>query len=199
MQIMVLPGTMVSVTAVTDHRGRLLAGMAEAVRAKGFAATTLSDVVRHAGVSRRTFYEHFSDPVDCYLALIETVGDAMLVGVARAMATDAPIGERLGRAVGVYLDMFAADPEVSRSYWRETEVTGDRGRALQARMSRRTGALLHELATDAGLDLPPDAGVFVAAGIRELALLAYEAGEPLDAVRSTAVDLLERILGLPRS
>jgi AcrR family transcriptional regulator len=199
---MVLTSTMLCVTAVTDHRGRLLAGMAAAVREQGFAKTTLADVVRHAGVSRRTFYEHFTDPVDCYLALIETVGDAMLAGVAEAMSADAPLHDRLDRAVGVYLEMFAADPEVSRSYWTETEVTGERGRALVVRMSRRTGDLLHALAEDARARdpslraFPPDAGIFIAAGVRELALLAYEAGQPLDDVRATAVALLERILGL---
>ena len=43
-----------------EHRHRLLEGMAQAVAEKGYADTTIADIVREAGVSRRTFYEHFA-------------------------------------------------------------------------------------------------------------------------------------------
>lgn len=184
-------------TAITDHRSRLLEGMAASVRANGFAATTLADVVRAAGVSRRTFYEHFTDPVECYLTLIETLGEAMLAAVADAMAGDAALAERVDRAVRVYLDMFAADPDLSRSYWTEAHVTGERGRELTRRMSRRTGDVLRALAEDAGHgDVPEDFGIFVAAGVRELALLAHDAGRPLSEAHATAVALVQRMLGI---
>jgi AcrR family transcriptional regulator len=172
--------------------------MATAVRENGFAKTTLADVVRHAGVSRRTFYEHFTDPVDCYLALIETVGEALLAGVADAMQGDGPLAERIERAVGVYLEMFAADPALSRSYWTEAHLTGDRGRELTQRLSRRTGDVLRQLAEDdPGVgSVPPDFGIFIAAGVRELALLAYDAGKPLDEVRATAAALVRRMVSV---
>ena len=38
-----------------DHRARLLAGVAEAAATKGYAATTVADIVGRAQVSRRTF------------------------------------------------------------------------------------------------------------------------------------------------
>src|SRR6266498_996015 len=46
-------------TIVASQRGRLLDAMAAAVAEKGYAETTVSDVVDRAGVSRRTFYEQF--------------------------------------------------------------------------------------------------------------------------------------------
>lgn len=172
--------------------------MAASVREKGFARTTLADVVRHAGVSRRTFYEHFTDPVDCYLALIETVGDGLLAGVAHAMEGDEPLAERIDRAVGTYLEMFASDPALSRSYWTEAHLTGERGRELTQRLSRRTGDVLAQLAEDdpSVESVPPDFGIFIAAGVRELALLAFDAGKPLDEVRATATALVRRMLGI---
>ncbi|MGK2938338.1 MAG: helix-turn-helix domain-containing protein [Solirubrobacteraceae bacterium] len=42
--------------------------MAAAIQERGLAASTVADVVRHARASRRTFYEHFRDRDDCYLA-----------------------------------------------------------------------------------------------------------------------------------
>ena len=184
------------------HRERLLAGMAVSVRAKGFAATTLADVVREAGVSRRTFYEHFTDPTDCYLALAEELSDRLVAGVTGAMASEGTLAERIDRAVGVYLDMFAADPELNRSYWTEASVTGGRGRELHARLSGRMGRLMHDLSEDARrgdpelMEIPPEAGIMLASGLRELAILAYDAGRPLADVRATAVLVLRRFIGV---
>lgn len=184
------------------HRERLLAGMADAVRETGFRGVTVAAVVRHAGVSKRTFYEHFTDPVDCYLSLIESIGERMLGGVAEAMTAGGSLEERLERAVGVYLDLFAADPDLSRSYWTELHLTGDRGRVLTRRMADRTGALLSDLARGAReedptlLELSTDGGIMLAAGIRELALLAHDAGRPLDEVRATCVEMIRRSVGL---
>lgn len=183
------------------HRERLLAGMADAVRAKGFSRATIADVVAHAGVSRRTFYEHFTDPVDCYLALIDAIGTTMLEGVARAMGEDGPLPERVDRAVGVYLDLFAADPDLSRSYWTELHLTGERGIALARRKSEETGRLLAELAAAAREEDPAlagitvDDGILLAAGIRELALLTHDSGRGLDEVRVTSTRMILRALG----
>ena len=57
---------------------RILGGMVAAVAERGYAATTITDVVRHARVSRRTFYEHFADKEACFLAAYDAVSDAML-------------------------------------------------------------------------------------------------------------------------
>ena len=40
-----------------------------AVAGKGYAATTIADIVREASVSRRTFYEHFQAKSECLIAL----------------------------------------------------------------------------------------------------------------------------------
>ena len=53
---------------LASQRGRMLAAIAEAVAEKGYAATTVADVVGRAGVSRKTFYEHFADKEECFLA-----------------------------------------------------------------------------------------------------------------------------------
>jgi AcrR family transcriptional regulator len=184
------------------HRERLLDGMAAAVREKGFRGTTLADVVRHAGVSRRTFYEHFTDPVDCYLALIEEVDRRLLDGITEAMGAGGDLDDRIGAAVDVYLANFAADPEVHRSYWTEAEATGERGRLQTRRMREALGELLHALVEDQRradpelLSVSPAAGVMLAAGIRELALRAEDRGEGPDEVRATSVEMLRRAIGL---
>ena len=62
---------MVLSSTEVGHYSRLLEGMAHAVAAKGYAETTIADIVAEASVSRRTFYEHFTTKAECLIALYE--------------------------------------------------------------------------------------------------------------------------------
>jgi AcrR family transcriptional regulator len=59
------------------QRARMLAAMAEEVAEHGESNVTVARVVARSGVSRRTFYELFSDRDECFLAAFDD-------GVARA-------------------------------------------------------------------------------------------------------------------
>src|SRR6185312_6723758 len=71
---------------VASQRGRMIDAMAQTVAAKGYTATTVADVVAHAGVSRKTFYEHFADREECFLAAYDAAVDVLLGAVAERMA-----------------------------------------------------------------------------------------------------------------
>lgn len=70
------------------QRERLLVAMLRAASELGYRGTNVQDVIERAGVSRPTFYEHFSNKEDCFLAafdssakrLREKVGAAALEG-----------------------------------------------------------------------------------------------------------------------
>jgi AcrR family transcriptional regulator/DNA-binding MarR family transcriptional regulator len=53
------------------QRARILSAMAAVVRERGVARATVARVVAYAGVSRRTFYELFSDRDECFLATFD--------------------------------------------------------------------------------------------------------------------------------
>lgn len=53
------------------QRARVIAAMFDAATARGVASVTVADVVERAGVSRRTFYELFSDSDDCFRVAFE--------------------------------------------------------------------------------------------------------------------------------
>ena len=60
--------------AVAAHqRERLFKAMIEAVNEQGFLATTIADLVARAGISRRSFYEHFENKEECLLATYDTI------------------------------------------------------------------------------------------------------------------------------
>lgn len=183
-----------------EHRQRLLDGMAEAVRRDGLSGSTVADVVMLAGVSRRTFYEHFSDLVDCYLTLMEALGEAMLEGARWTVGGEGTVPERIERAVAGYLAMLEEDPALARSYWTEYHLTGERGLGQVAEASERTARLLHELAADlraaAGVDrpLPFDAAVMLAGALRETVLLQFLRGRPTSASQTTLTWLFRLVV-----
>lgn len=54
-----------------DQRRRLVAAMIELAGEQGYATTMVSDVIMRAQVSRKTFYEHFSDRHDVLIAAFD--------------------------------------------------------------------------------------------------------------------------------
>lgn len=53
-----------------NHRTRLLTGTAATVVNRGFMATRISDIVEHACISRRTFYEYCRSVDDAAMAMV---------------------------------------------------------------------------------------------------------------------------------
>ena len=54
------------------QRERLIAAMLKAASELGYRSTNVQDVIERAGVSRPTFYEHFANKEDCFLAAFDT-------------------------------------------------------------------------------------------------------------------------------
>ena len=55
-------------------RRRLIEGALAAFEQKGYAATTIDDIVAQANASRATFYLHFKSKADVVLVMTETLG-----------------------------------------------------------------------------------------------------------------------------
>lgn len=122
-----LPRDVVTVSQVA----RLAEGMGEAVSRKGYAKVTIGDVCTAAGVSRSTFYDHFTDKESCYLACYEAASarhqkalDAAIVGGGSPDAV-------LRRIVRAYLDVLVADPVYASAFFAESARAGARMHALR--------------------------------------------------------------------
>ncbi|MEX2196137.1 MAG: TetR/AcrR family transcriptional regulator [Thermoleophilaceae bacterium] len=102
-----------------SQRGRMLDAVTRAVAKKGYADVTVADVVRIAGVSRRTFYERFTDKQDCFLEAYEAGTKALLGGMAAAvrdLGEDPHWRDILEVAVGNYLGTLAEHPDFARTF-----------------------------------------------------------------------------------
>lgn len=75
---------------VRSQRLRMFRSAAESMVERGYARTTVADIVSRAGVSRRTFYEQFRDRDECFadafeycLATVVGMLDESVVGIDR--------------------------------------------------------------------------------------------------------------------
>jgi AcrR family transcriptional regulator len=140
-----------------SQRGRLLEAMAEAVADKGYAATTVADVVSRAGVSRKTFYEHFRDKEGCFLAAYDTGVEVLLGELAsRAEAAGPEAGwrERVRGGIHAYLEVLASEPAFAHTFLVEVTAAGPRARERRDEVHRRFVELLRGQVALARADHP---------------------------------------------
>ena len=99
------------------QQARMLHAITRAVSEKGYAKVTVADVVALAGVSRRTFYEHFDDVEHCFVVAYETATRQILTAVAEAVQTAASPDwhDRFEVAIAAYADTLASDPHMARA------------------------------------------------------------------------------------
>lgn len=97
-----------------SQRERLLAAIAQEVAAKGYRATTITDVVKLASVSTRDFYEHFETKEACFLAAFEAVRDHLEGVLGEAAAGEADWPHQTIAVFRAGLRFFAAEPELAR-------------------------------------------------------------------------------------
>jgi AcrR family transcriptional regulator len=109
---------------VHNQRERLIAGLAEAIAENGYSGTTIAHITRHAAVSRRTFYEHFSSKDECFVAAYDTVMAELRGRVSAAFegAEDWPHAVKAG--IGAMLEFLAAEPSLARLCMVEALVAG---------------------------------------------------------------------------
>jgi AcrR family transcriptional regulator len=96
------------------QRDRLYGAMIAAVGRSGYAKTTVAMVVGLAGVSRSTFYEHFTDREDCFLRTYETIMALGTQRVAQAYRSAEGLRARLRAAFAAFIEIVTSDPGAAR-------------------------------------------------------------------------------------
>jgi AcrR family transcriptional regulator len=98
------------------QRARMLRAIAEAMAEHGYAATTVADVVKRAGISRETFYQQFSSKQECFLAAYELAASRVLSILEHQAGSEGTPLERFDRAIGAYLDELGREPAFARLF-----------------------------------------------------------------------------------
>lgn len=124
---------------VAHHqRERLIAGLAEAVAEKGYAAVTLTDIVKQAKVSRRVFYANFEGKEQCFLAAFEVVVDHLRELIGEAVEGIDGWPRQAIAATRAGLAFLASEPDLARLCLVESRVAGP---AVTARLNEAVGEM----------------------------------------------------------
>jgi AcrR family transcriptional regulator len=172
-----------AVDIASSQRARLLAAMASVVAEKGYAATTVADVVREAGVSRSTFYELFSSKEGCFLDAYDEGVEDLLQAVRNAVHdADGDWRSQLRAGIRAYLDRLARPDHFARVYIDEIHAAGAAALEARADALRRFAGRYHASfsqarAADPSLREPdPDALLVLCAGTEQLVAERLRAG-----------------------
>jgi AcrR family transcriptional regulator len=113
---------------VRNQRERMLDAMANVVAAKGYAATRVADVTEYAGVSRKTFYEQFTDKEDCFLAAFDTIARILMEKLSERLAAAEDTWEaKVHALLGEFLAFCAAEPAFAKMCIVEVLSSGPAG------------------------------------------------------------------------
>lgn len=117
------------------QRRRLFVAAAAVFARVGYAGASAEAIAREAGMSKATFYEHFSNKEQCILALVDTSTQVTRTAVAAAIGSaDDTFETRVHARVRAFLDNVAAYPDVARVVLVEIIGLGPRGSARRDRM-----------------------------------------------------------------
>ncbi|MDX6730729.1 MAG: hypothetical protein QOC54_677 [Baekduia sp.] len=193
-----------------SQRARLLEGMIQAVAEKGYAAATVTDVVRAARVSRGTFYAQFASKEDCFLDAYKYGIDVIVERIRAAIrAQDGDWVARLRTAIRAYLETLAGEPRFARTHLFEVHLAGpragaERDAALRAFADRYRSSFRAALRERPELRMPSDDALFIlSAGVDQLVCARVRAGELAllpdltDELTLTAVAFLEGAAQVP--
>ncbi len=189
------------------HRLRLLEGFAAVVSERGYATTTIAQIVKHARVSKRTFYEHFADKEECFLALYEEAAELLRLGVEQALLAPASSWEQqLDAGLDSYLTALESNPVLTRVCLLEIRAAGPRALELRLRGRARLAAMLRAFVERTRREHPEQLrslseamATAVVGGIDELLLENVQPGAKsnLSETRATAAELIRAVVRLP--
>ncbi len=146
------------------QRERLIAAMLDAAATRGYRETNVQDVIERAGVSRPTFYEHFTNKDDCFLAAFDAGARRLRTRLSNAAAMGEGWRERLRLALAALLAFASVEPQTARTLIVEARAAS--GEAPQRRIELLDGfAACLDTAARKLLPHPPDRSPLTAAGV----------------------------------
>jgi AcrR family transcriptional regulator len=161
-----------------SQRTRLLEAVGRTVAEKGYAAATIDDIVRGAGVSKKTFYEHFEDKLGCFLAAYEAASDELYEHVRAAQDSTRDWVGRTRAGIRAYLRWLAAEPALARVFLIEIAAAGPDALACRERLRDRYAERMREL-QDTGVAVPDEIFHAAVAAADDLVVRRLRAGSDL--------------------
>jgi AcrR family transcriptional regulator len=180
-----------------NQRERILSAVAQAAAELGYAGMNVEAIIARAGVSRRSFYEHFRNKEDAFFAAYEAAVHQVARHIRRAYLNETTAQERLRAGIGAFLQFLAGGPELARMCIVEVLAAGPRAIARRNEAMRMFAEIIedniHELVPSCRR--PALTAETIVGGIHEAVFSRILAGR-IDELPGLAGDLLVAILML---
>lgn len=138
------PGRMSPDRVARHQKARLEGAMVEAVARHGYAGTTLRELVTLAGVSKSTFYAHFENKQDCFLATFDEIINQVGTRVAESYRRPGDFRQRFIAALGTFMRMAADEPAAASLAAVESLTLGSAGVSHRDNASEAFEALVRQ-------------------------------------------------------
>jgi AcrR family transcriptional regulator len=182
-----------------QQRGRLLDASERLIAERGCHGASIEAIVKAAGVSTITFYEHFEGKEECFVAAFDRAVEEEAEALRRAAAEQPTWPERFCSGLRALLAAIAANPARARMCLVEAQTGGP---ALSVRFEATLDRVARELREGRALEtappaLPPTLEEATAGGLAWLLRERIErGGEDVEALYPKLVDVaLDPYLG----
>ncbi|MFL6134465.1 MAG: TetR/AcrR family transcriptional regulator, partial [Nocardioidaceae bacterium] len=106
-------------------RPRLLAALEQSIAERGYKDTTITDVVRIARASRRTFYKVFDTKDEALVALAQELDEDLIAAMRAAVDEHTEWEGQVDRSVRTFFDHVNRHPAAYRCIVRELPYLGE--------------------------------------------------------------------------
>jgi AcrR family transcriptional regulator len=176
---------------VHHQRRRILAAVLELVAESGYRATTVTGIIKRAGVAKLKFYELFSSKQEAFLAALDAgiaeAGERVSTACAEAGQS---VPDRVDAGIGALLALCAERPALARAAIIEAPSLGAEAGDLNERAFAAFAPLLAPGEEEDGAELPVELERTVLSGIYWLLYEALLSGKPkrIERLRPTLVE-----------
>jgi AcrR family transcriptional regulator len=99
---------------IHNQRERILDAVADISASKGYAELTVPEIARTAGVSHKTFYEHFTTKDQAFAAAFELAAEQALNATAVAFAAEPQWPSAVHAGIAALVGYMASEPSLAR-------------------------------------------------------------------------------------
>ncbi|HVU04286.1 MAG TPA: TetR/AcrR family transcriptional regulator [Polyangiaceae bacterium] len=125
----------------SEQRQRLLGAAAQVFARHGYTGASVDLVIREVRMSRRTFYEHFKDLEDTFLAVYETGQRLLEARVEEAVAREEDPVAQVREGIIAYLRAVGGSAALARVLYHEIHAIGPAEHARHEAMRDRFARL----------------------------------------------------------
>lgn len=171
--------------------------------ARGYEASSVAEIARAAGITKRVLYDHFPSKRDLHVSLLRANAAALLGAVAAGVTDAQQPREQLAAGVEAFFDFVQHNRYAWRMLFRDPPTDPVVAQAHREVQQAATAAIAELLTTIGGITGPPSrpnlsemVAEHLKAGINGLAGWWYEHPEiPRDEVVAVVLELTWRGLG----